>query len=103
MKRLINITLVTIGLALLTGCETYGPNTKKGTVNGAGTGALIGAVIGHQSHETGEGALLGSVAGATVGGFRGINKDRKDSLLHKEARDRLLNDHHSVTIWQASF
>ena len=101
--KIISISIIVIMGAALSGCETYRPNAKKGTVIGASSGALLGAIIGHQSDETGGGALLGAVTGATVGGFRGINKDRKDSLLHKEARDRLLNDHHSVTIWQAPF
>jgi len=103
IKKIFSISLLVIIGAALSGCETYGPNAKKGTVIGAGSGALLGAMIGHQSDEAGEGALLGAVTGATVGGFRGINKDRKVGVLHKEARDRLLNDHHSVTIWHSHF
>ncbi len=103
IKKIINISIIVIMGAALSGCETYGPNAKKGTVIGASSGALLGAIIGHQSDETGEGALLGAVTGAMVGGFRGINKDRKENALGKEARDRLIDDHYSVTIWQAPF
>lgn len=92
-----------MGLAILTGCGTTSPNAKKGAVIGASTGALLGAVIGHQSDETREGILLGTVTGAAIGGFRGINKERKENALHKEARDRLLNEHSSITVWQVPF
>ena len=103
MKRLINIALITMGLAILTGCETTSPSAKKGTVIGASTGALLGAVIGHQSNETGEGIFLGTVTGAAIGGFRGISKDRKENTLDREARERLINEHSSITFWQVPF
>lgn len=47
----------------------------KGTVIGAGSGAVIGAVI---SKKKGKGAIIGGVLGAGVGYGIGRSKDKKD-------------------------
>ena len=50
-------------LVIISGCT----GTQKGASGGALLGAGIGAIVGHQSGETGKGALIG----ATVGGLAG--------------------------------
>lgn len=62
-----------IGLALvvllIAGCATT--PTQQGALIGGGTGAGIGAIIGHQKGKTAEGALIGGAAGAALGGLIG--------------------------------
>ncbi|MGH8017446.1 MAG: glycine zipper domain-containing protein, partial [Opitutaceae bacterium] len=47
---------------LLAACASP-PRPSRGTVIGAATGAAIGGVIGNQSDETEEGALIGAAVG----------------------------------------
>ena len=42
-------------------------------------GAVIGGIIGHQNHETPEGALIGGAVGAIAGGLLGNSKDQQIS------------------------
>ncbi len=67
MKRFIAIaTLCFLGL----GCATATP-TQKGAVAGSAIGAGLGAIIGHQSGDTGKGALIGAAAGGLGGALLG--------------------------------
>lgn len=60
--------LVLAGL-MIAGCATT--PTQQGALLGAGTGAGVGAIIGHQKGKTAEGALIGGAAGAALGGLLG--------------------------------
>jgi len=51
---------------LLSGCAGM-TNREKTTATGAGLGALTGWIIGHQSGNDAEGALIGAAAGSAVG------------------------------------
>ena len=76
-------------LALVSGCETYGPHAKRGTAYGGTTGAVVGAVIGHQSNETGKGALIGAAAaGSAIGALLGSAKDQQEIEREEEIRQR---------------
>jgi surface antigen len=55
------------------GCTT----TQKGAGVGAAIGGGLGAIIGHQSGNTGEGALIGAVAGGLGGALIGEQMDTK--------------------------
>ncbi len=55
---------------LVTGCATATP-TQKGAVAGSAIGAGLGAIIGHQSGDTGKGALIGAAAGGLGGALIG--------------------------------
>ncbi len=77
-----------LALALLSGCETYGPHAKRGTAYGGTTGAVVGAVIGHQSDETGKGALIGAAAGSASGALLGSAKDQQEIEREEEIRQR---------------
>lgn len=54
---------------------TSGPNARSGTAIGAVGGAAAGGIIGHQSGNTMEGALIGGGLGALGGNMIGGNKD----------------------------
>ena len=56
---------------------SYGQNqTRDGALLGGVTGALIGGVVGHQNKETTEGALIGGAVGALAGGVIGNKRDQ---------------------------
>ena len=73
--------LVILALAAvftLPSCSNQGPNTNAGMATGALLGAGTGAIIGHQSGHTGEGALIGGAGGALLGGAIGKSKDERE-------------------------
>ena len=78
MKTTLSVTLIA-ATALLLGCTA----TEQGVGIGAASGAGIGAIIGHQSGETGEGAVVGAAAGALIGGLIGHQSDKE-----QQARER---------------
>ena len=64
------ILLVLFGVSLIViGCATT--PTQQGALLGGGTGAGIGAIIGHQKGKTAQGALIGGAAGAAIGALVG--------------------------------
>lgn len=74
MKKL-NLTLLAVAsssLILFTGCAN---KTQTGAAVGAGTGALIGQAVGHNTGAT----LLGAAIGGLAGGAIGHNEDKKDA------------------------
>jgi hypothetical protein len=54
---------VAVLLMTFIGCATM----EESAVNGATLGAMTGAIIGHQSGETGPGAVIGAGVGALLG------------------------------------
>ena len=94
---------IVIGLSL-TGCATSdgtGPSSAAKTA-GLGTlaGAGLGAIIGHQSGHTAEGALIGAGAGAAGGYMVGNEKDKAQTQSQiNEARAQantvIINVHNS--------
>ena len=96
MKRLAALFLVFA--LLLAGCAPpMGPKETGGTLIGAGTGALLGAQIGH-----GRGRLvavaIGTLAGALMGQEVGRSLDRADQLaMERNAQYALENTRTSVT------
>ncbi len=102
MKKQCYLLLI-VFVFLFTGCaETQNvarTKTAQGTVIGAATGALAGALIASHHHR-GKGALIGGLAGAAVGGGIGYALDRRAKELEqiKEARVRREQDHLVVTM-----
>ncbi len=78
-----SIKAITIaGLMALGGCATsaggptiQGSHAEGEAATGAGIGALLGAVIGHQSGKTNEGAVIGGLLGGAVGYLHGRAED----------------------------
>jgi len=77
MKNPLVILALAAALALPS-CSNQGPNTNAGMATGAVLGAGTGAIIGHQSGHTGEGALIGGAGGALLGGAIGKSKDQSE-------------------------
>ncbi len=75
MRRFQTITLVSTAAAMLlfSGCAET--NAEKGALIGAGSGALIGQAVGHDTKSTVIGAALGGIAGAAIGDSQ--DKSRK--------------------------
>ena len=83
MQKTITVFLTIIALAFASGCQTAGPNERRGAELGALAGAVIGAVIGNQSGEAGAGAAVGAMAGAAVGAAAGNKKDQEQSRRYE--------------------
>tara|TARA_R110000824_G_scaffold44379_3_gene129110 strand:- start:185 stop:487 length:303 start_codon:yes stop_codon:yes gene_type:complete len=73
MKKILLLTMF-----LSTGCIVTENNTERGALNGSLIGGALGAIIGHQSGETGKGALIGAGAGALLGGAVGNQQDKQE-------------------------
>lgn len=65
-------------------CSTMNQR-DRGAVIGAGTGAVIGGVIGNQTGSTARGAIIGAVLGGTAGAVIGHQMDQQA----KEIGDRI--------------
>ena len=80
---LVGVGLLLVGVVLaLSGCTT-----TETTLGGAAAGAGAGAIIGHQSGETGKGAAIGAGAGALLGYIYGNERDKKAAMQRIEAAE----------------
>lgn len=84
MKRVILVILV-LSVIFVTSCETLEKHkgATTGAAIGAGTGALVGAILAPEGKEK-EGAILGGLFGALVGGALGhyaydVKRDQKET------------------------
>lgn len=69
--------VIAMGFSMTSCVSPYaGPNQSYGSVLGAGTGALAGAVIGNQSGRPLEGAAIGGALGALAGSAIGNAQDQ---------------------------
>jgi hypothetical protein len=66
MKKYFYSLTVIIFIAALSGCNPYN-NEGEGAATGGALGMLAGGIIGHQSHATGAGMLIGGAVGAVTG------------------------------------
>ncbi|MGA2172797.1 MAG: glycine zipper domain-containing protein [Sedimentisphaerales bacterium] len=76
-KYMVSIPLAvacSVVLAFSVGCENSAQNDA---LIGSGIGAGAGAIIGHQSGKTGQGALIGGGAGAVGGYLVGNEQDKQ--------------------------
>lgn len=76
MLKKSSILVLTVGIALVTGCES---KTGSGLLIGGASGAALGGIIGG-----GEGALIGGAAGVIAGGLIGSFLDNEDQKNLKE-------------------
>ena len=67
--------LLVVSMAAI-GCSTM-KNRDRGAVIGAGTGAVIGGVIGNQTGSTARGAIIGAVLGGAAGAVIGHQMDQQ--------------------------
>ena len=72
MKKIKVLTLALCAGIVMTGCN----NLAKGTVIGAGGGAVLGAVVGKLAGNTAVGAAVGTAVGAGAGALIGKHMDK---------------------------
>jgi hypothetical protein len=79
-KNWINGGLALVAGVALVGCGTAGSfgdsSATRSALLGSAAGAGLGAIIGHQSGETGEGAAIGAGVGAVGGYLIGNEQDK---------------------------
>ncbi|AQG78677.1 hypothetical protein AWR27_04600 [Spirosoma montaniterrae] len=71
----------------LTGCKSIKNNTNKtqrGAAIGAGSGAVVGGVIGRRSGNTALGAILGATVGGAAGAVIGRRMDKQAEEIKRE-------------------
>lgn len=89
MKRLI-LSISTSGLLaaglLSSGCSATRnmSNQDKGVAIGAGSGAVVGGVIGRVAGNTGLGAIIGAGVGGVTGGIIGRRMDKQAEEIQRE-------------------
>lgn len=66
--------------AFCPGCHPRN-QTERNALIGSSAGALLGGVIGHQSGNTGDGAVLGALAGGLTGAVIGNAEDERDRAI----------------------
>ncbi len=66
------------------GCKAS--NTTKGAAIGAGSGAVIGGLIGKKSGNTALGAIIGAAVGGTTGAIIGKNMDKQAAELKEDLK-----------------
>lgn len=78
----IKTTIIAIVSAavLITGCSMLN-RTAKGTVIGAGSGAVAGAIAGKYFGDTAKGAIIGAVVGGATGAIIGRHMDNQAEEL----------------------
>jgi len=91
MKQVMGKMMVFIAgvLLLTTGCNTVknANNKQKGAVIGAGSGAVIGGVIGNnvgKENNTALGAIIGAAVGGVAGGIIGNKMDKQAEKIKEE-------------------
>lgn len=81
------VAAVAVMALALSACATNGKPSKGtgGALLGSAAGAGLGAIIGHQSGETGKGAAIGAGAGALGGYIIGNEMDKSETQQQLDA------------------
>jgi uncharacterized protein YcfJ len=66
--------------AACAGCHPQN-HAEENALVGSTAGALLGGIIGHQSGHTGDGAVLGAMAGGLTGAIVGDAQDERDEAI----------------------
>ncbi len=77
------ITLSILAIVTISSCAT-GPNAQQGAVIGALGGAAVGGLIGHQSGRGLEGAAIGAGVGALGGNAIGNAQDQRNAQYYNQ-------------------
>jgi outer membrane protein OmpA-like peptidoglycan-associated protein len=76
MRRTFVLMPMLAGLAMSSGCASL--NRKEtGAIIGAGSGAVVGGVIGRANGSTAKGAIIGAAVGGTAGAVIGHQMDQQ--------------------------
>ena len=89
------LVVVTLAVGLTAGCQTTDPYTGEtkttsatyGALIGAGAGAAIGMISGHDAKQRRQRALIGAGVGALAGGAVGAYMDKQEDELRRVMRD----------------
>ncbi|HEU5291215.1 MAG TPA: OmpA family protein, partial [Cyclobacteriaceae bacterium] len=87
VKRFSKVSLVIIAIIaiqIISGCNAS--NTAKGTAIGAGSGAVIGGLIGKKSGNTAVGAIIGAGVGGATGALIGQHMDKQAKELQADLK-----------------
>ena len=79
------VLVTALSTPLLVGCKAS--NTAKGTAIGAGTGAVIGGLIGRGSNNTAVGAIIGAGVGGAAGALIGRHMDKQAEELKADLKN----------------
>jgi len=66
MNKYFYSLIMIVSIVAVSGCNPYN-NEGEGAAAGGALGMLAGGIIGHQSHDTGAGMLIGGAVGAVTG------------------------------------
>jgi outer membrane protein OmpA-like peptidoglycan-associated protein len=89
------VLAVVISAGLVAGCQTTDPYTGEtkttsatyGALIGAGAGAAVGMISGHDAKQRRQRALIGAGVGALAGGAVGAYMDKQEDELRRVMRD----------------
>lgn len=89
MKKIFRTLILLVMVSTIVACDaTRNANNKqKGTVIGAGGGAVIGGVIGNNvgsKNNSALGAIIGAVVGGVAGNYIGDRMDRQAERIEEE-------------------
>jgi outer membrane protein OmpA-like peptidoglycan-associated protein len=73
------MTLFLVSGVIIQGCKSS--NMTKGAAIGAGSGAVVGGVIGHYAKNTAAGAIIGATVGGATGAIIGRHMDKQAAEL----------------------
>ena len=77
--KLSSVLLLIVVVQFMLSCKAS--NTAKGVAIGAGSGAVIGGIIGRQSNHTAAGAIIGATVGGAAGALIGRHMDKQAEEL----------------------
>jgi len=88
------LAVAALAAVLVTGCQTVDPytgekktsDTTYGALIGAGAGAAIGMISGHDAKERRQRALIGAGVGGLSGGAVGAYMDKQEAELREQMR-----------------
>jgi outer membrane protein OmpA-like peptidoglycan-associated protein len=83
MKGAVSIILIGLLMMSLLGCASM-TKSQKGAIIGSSAGAVVGGIIGKQSDNTAEGAILGAVVGGIAGGIIGNYMDKQAAEMERD-------------------
>jgi outer membrane protein OmpA-like peptidoglycan-associated protein len=83
MKRAVSLILIGLLISGLWGCSSLS-KSQKGAIIGSTAGAVVGGVIGKQSDHTAEGAILGAAIGGIAGGIIGDYMDKQAAEMERD-------------------
>ncbi|MDP4292662.1 MAG: OmpA family protein [Bacteroidota bacterium] len=86
MNRVKIVFVILLVFQFMTGCKNM-THMQKGALIGAGTGTVVGGVVGKLAKNTAAGAIIGAAVGGTAGALIGRYMDKQAMDLNKELKN----------------